>query len=146
MSNKEKRELILTIIFLIVIPFCLSIWALLNSGEFNKLRAITFSNNKILGFWLSSLMWILGIGRVSERFRQSEQGQLMIILTIIIMILLPFGLSIWCLLTSDILKDFLAIIFSNSKVLGSLLLSFLWIGGLGKLSEFLHQYRARRLE
>jgi hypothetical protein len=65
------------------------------------------------------------------------------LILIIIMIILPFSMSIWCLLTSGVFNELLAIILSNNKILGALLLSFLWIAEIGQASEFIRQSQKR---
>ncbi|MFK5968953.1 MAG: hypothetical protein QM487_02375 [Candidatus Marithrix sp.] len=73
MRNDEKNTLIRMIIFMIIIPFCLSIWSLASSGAVNELFSIIFSNNKVLGSFLMCFAWIMGIGMVSEFIKQSEK-------------------------------------------------------------------------
>lgn len=73
MQNKDKIELLLLIVFMIILPFGVSVWGLLTSGAFNDLLAIISSNNKILGSLLLSFLWIMGIGQTSEFIRQSKK-------------------------------------------------------------------------
>ncbi|MFK5971428.1 MAG: hypothetical protein QM487_15105 [Candidatus Marithrix sp.] len=68
------------------------------------------------------------------------QNKIELILLIIFVIIIPFIVSVWLFLTSGVVNEFLMIIFSNNKLLGTLLLSFLWIGGIGKVSEFIRQH------
>jgi hypothetical protein len=73
MRNKDKIELILLIIFMIIIPFCISMWGLVSSGALNEFYSIISSSNKKLGSFLLCFLWIMGMGMASEFIRQSQK-------------------------------------------------------------------------
>jgi hypothetical protein len=56
-------------------------------------------------------------------------------------ILIPFCASVWALLTSEVLGEFVSVILSDNKILGFFMLSYWWLTGIGRLSEYVRVHR-----
>jgi hypothetical protein len=75
MKNEDIRTIIAMVVFIVIIPFCVSVWGLLTSELFDNFVSIVLSDNKILGSLILSFMWIAGIGKISEFIRQSKNSR-----------------------------------------------------------------------
>jgi uncharacterized protein with PQ loop repeat len=132
MLNKNRISIKSLIILQIIIPFSVSIWLFWISGVFKEFMTIILSSNQLLGALILSFAWILELGKMYKCIQKSKKDRAL-------NIIFHLSLSVWLFWISGIFKEFLIIILSNNQLLGALLLSFIWIGGIGKVSELIRQ-------